>query len=467
MIHDAGRFLGRTLLATLLAATRPAAALEKVDLLVGGGTVVTMDATRQVIEDGAVAVRGDHIVAVGREKDLARRFDAATRLDASGRLVLPGLINTHTHVPMTLFRGIADDMELMDWLQNHIWPAENKNVNPEFVTWGTRLAAWEMIRGGTTTFADMYFYEDQVAEATKAAGLRAVCSATVIDFPVPGSRNADEGLAAAEAFLKKWTGDPLIVPAVGPHAPYSVSPDNLKRAWALADRFHVRLNIHAAESPSEMKTIRERYGLSTIAHLDRLGFLGPNVLLAHAVWLSDEDIAIVKARDAGIAHCPQSNMKIAAGVAPIPKLLKAGVRVGLGTDGPASNNDLNLFEEMDTALKLQKITTMDAAALHAREAVEMATIGGARALHMEDAIGSIEAGKKADLIVIGLDAPNAIPLYDVYSHIAYALKASDVESMVVNGQVLMSERRLLTLDTLAIAARARELRRQVAKNQEH
>ena len=332
------------------------------------------------------------------------------------------------------------------------------------MTWGTRLAAWEMIRSGTTTFADMYFYEDQVAAATKEAGLRAVCASTVIDSAVPGSKNADEGLAAAEEFLKKWGSDALIVPAVGPHAPYSVSPANLKRARALADRYGALLVIHAAESPSEMKTIRERYSLSSIAHLDGLGILGPRTLLAHAVWLSDEDIAIVKARDAGLAHCPQSNMKIAAGVAPIPKFRRAGLRVGLGTDGPASNNDLSLFEEIDTALKLQKITTGDAAAFTAREAVEMATIGGARALHMEADIGSLEAGKKADLIVISLEAPHASPLYDVYSHLAYALKGEDVETVIVNGRTLMERGRLLTLDTAGIAARAREIQKQVARS---
>lgn len=447
-----------------LGAAGPALSAEPVDMLVRGGTVVTMDGAFRIIEDGAVAIRADRIVAVGPTAALAARYQARATVDAAGRIVLPGLVNTHTHVPMTLFRGIADDMELMDWLQNHIWPAENRNVTPEFVTWGTRLAAWELIRSGTTTFADMYFYEDQVAAATKEAGLRAVCASTVIDSQVPGSKNADESLAAAEVFLEKWRNDPLIVPAVGPHAPYSVSPENLKRAKRLADRYGAPLVTHAAESPGETKMIHERYSLSPIAHLDGLGLLGPRTLLAHAVWLSDEDIATVKARDVGLAHCPQSNMKIAAGVAPIPKYRKAGLRVGLGTDGPASNNDLSLFEEIDTALKLQKITTGDAASFTAREAVEMATIGGARALHMEGDIGSLEAGKKADLIVISLDAPHAIPLYDVYSHLGYALKGEDVETVIVNGRMLMERGRLLTLDTAGIAAKAREIQKQVARS---
>jgi len=449
------------LVATLAA---PAAGRERIDMLVSGGTVITMDGGGRVVEDGAVAVRAGGIVAVGRSADLLARYEAARTVDATGRLVLPGLVNTHTHAPMTLFRGVAEDLELMEWLEEHIWPAERANVTPEFVAWGTRLAAWEMIRSGTTTFADMYFYEDEVAAAAKEAGLRAVCAATVIDFPVPGSKNADEALAAAESFLRRWRDDGLVVPAVGPHAPYSVSPENLRRARDLAERHRAPLLIHAAESKAEVETVRSRFGVSSVAHLDRLGLLGPRTLLAHAIWLSDEDVLTLRARDVGVGHCPQSNMKIAAGVAPVPRLRRAGVRLGLGTDGPASNNDLSLFEEIDTALKLQKMATGDPKALTAREAVEMATIGGARALHLEDRIGSLEEGKRADLVVVSLEAPSAIPLYDVYAHLAYAIKGSDVETVMVEGRLLMEGRRMLTLDTAAIAARARELQRQVARS---
>jgi 5-methylthioadenosine/S-adenosylhomocysteine deaminase len=319
-----------------------------------------------------------------------------------------------------------------------------------------------MIRGGTTTFADMYFYEDQVAEAAKEAGLRGVCAATVMDHPVPGLRDAEEGLRAAEAFLKKWSADPLVVPAVGPHAAYTVGPQTLLRAKALADRYRAPLIIHAAESPSEMRMVREKYGLTTVSHLDRVGFLGPNVLLAHAIWLTDDEIALLAVKGVGAAHCPSSNTKLASGVAPVPRMRRAGVRLGLGTDGPASNNDLDLFEEIDLALKLHKITTGDPAALTARDGVEMATLGGARALHLEKEIGSLEPGKRADLIVLATDAPSAQPMYDVYSHLAYALKGTDVVTTVVEGQVLMEDRRLLTLDTAAIAARAREYRARIA-----
>jgi 5-methylthioadenosine/S-adenosylhomocysteine deaminase len=435
---------------------------EPVDLLVTGGTVVTMDADFRVIESGAVAVRADRIVATGPAAEVAARYVAAKTLDARGGIVMPGLVNAHTHVPMTLMRGLADDVELMVWLTKYIWPAENALVDPEFVRWGTRLAAWEMIRSGTTTFADMYFYEDQVAEATKEAGLRGFCSATVMDIPVPGLPNAEEGLRQAEAFLKRWSGDPLIVPALGPHAAYTVGPETLLRVKALADRYHAPLNIHAAESPSEMAMVKEKYGATTVHHLDRIGFLGPNVTLAHAIWLTDAEIALLAKHGVGTAHCPSSNTKLASGVSPVPKLRRAGVRAGLGTDGPASNNDLDMFEEIDLALKLQKITTGLPGVLTARDGVELATMGSARALHLEKEIGSLQPGKRADLIVVATDSPSAQPMYDVYSHLAYALKGTDVVATVVNGRVLMEDRRLLTLDTAQIASKAREYKGRIA-----
>jgi 5-methylthioadenosine/S-adenosylhomocysteine deaminase len=451
------------LLVSLASLAAPASLrAETADLLLTGGTVVTMDPAFRVLEQGAVAVRGARIVAVGPARELAARFTAGHTIDTRGRIVMPGLVNTHTHVPMTLLRGLADDQELMVWLTKYIWPAEHEFVTPEFVTWGTRLAAWEMISTGTTTFADMYFYEDQVAEAAKQAGLRGVCAATVMDRPVPGLKDADAGLRAAEAFLKKWSGDPLITPAVGPHAAYTVGPETLLRAKALADRYHAPILIHAAEGPSEMTLIQERYKTTTVAHLDRIGFLGPNVTLAHAIWLTDDEIATIAKRGVGTAHCPSSNMKLASGVAPVPKLLRAGVRAGLGTDGPASNNDLDMLEEVDLALKLQKLANSDPAVLRARDGVELATIGGARALHMESEIGSLEPGKRADLIVLATDAPSAQPRYDVYSHLAYAAKGRDVVTTVVDGRVLMEERSMLTLDTAAIAARVRAYRDQIA-----
>ena len=457
-----GRLLLLSLALLALAANAAATPGEAVDLLLAGGTVVTMDKGFRVVEDGAVAVKGERIVAVGPEQELRARYTPARSIDTSGRIVMPGLVNTHSHVPMTLLRGVADDVELMVWLTKYIWPAEAAHVTPEFVTWGTRLAAWEMIRTGTTTFSDMYFYEDQVAEAAKQAGLRGFCAATVMDHPVPGLKDAEEGLRVAEAFLKKWSGDPLIVPALGPHAAYTVGPQTLLRVKALADRYRAPMIIHAAESPSEMTLVREKYGTTTVAHLDKIGFLGPNLTLAHAIWLTDDEIATIAARGVGTAHCPSSNTKLASGVSPVPKLRKAGVRAGLGTDGPSSNNDLNMFEEIDLALKLHKITSGDPAVLSARDGVEMATIGGARALHMEKEIGSLEPGKRADLIVLASDAPWAQPRYDVYAQLAYAIKGSDVATTIVNGRVLMEDGRMLTLDTAAITARVRRYRDEIA-----
>ncbi|HEY8231282.1 MAG TPA: amidohydrolase [Vicinamibacteria bacterium] len=457
-----GRLLLLSLALLALAANAAASPGEAVDLLLAGGTVVTMDQGFRVVEDGAVAVKGERIVAVGPAPELRARYTPARAIDTSGRIVMPGLVNTHSHVPMTLLRGVADDVELMVWLTKYIWPAEAAHVTPEFVTWGTRLAAWEMIRTGTTTFSDMYFYEDQVAEAAKQAGLRGFCAATVMDHPVPGLKDAEEGLRVAEAFLKKWSGDPLIVPALGPHAAYTVGPQTLLRVKALADRYQAPMMIHAAESPSEMTLVREKYGTTTVAHLDKIGFLGPNLTLAHAIWLTDDEIATIAARGVGTAHCPSSNTKLASGVSPVPKLRKAGVRAGLGTDGPSSNNDLNMFEEIDLALKLHKITSGDPAVLSARDGVEMATIGGARALHLEREIGSLEPGKRADLIVLASDAPWAQPRYDVYAQLAYAIKGSDVATTIVNGRVLMEDGRMLTLDTAAITARVRRYRDEIA-----
>ncbi len=457
-----GRLLLLSLAVLALAANAAATPGEAVDLLLAGGTVVTMDQGFRVVEDGAVAVKGERIVAVGPAPELRARYTPARAIDTSGRIVMPGLVNTHSHVPMTLLRGVADDVELMVWLTKYIWPAEAAHVTPEFVTWGTRLAAWEMIRTGTTTFSDMYFYEDQVAEAAKQAGLRGFCAATVMDHPVPGLKDAEEGLRVAEAFLKKWSGDPLIVPALGPHAAYTVGPETLLRVKALADRYQAPMMIHAAESPSEMTLVREKYGTTTVAHLDKIGFLGPNLTLAHAIWLTDDEIATIAARGVGTAHCPSSNTKLASGVSPVPKLRKAGVRAGLGTDGPSSNNDLNMFEEIDLALKLHKITSGDPAVLSARDGVEMATIGGARALHLEREIGSLEPGKRADLIVLASDAPWAQPRYDVYAQLAYAIKGSDVATTIVNGRVLMEDGRMLTLDTAAITARVRRYRDEIA-----
>lgn len=430
---------------------------ERVDLLVSGGTVVTMNAERRVIEDGAVAIRGDSIVAVGPRAEVVAKYTPARRIDARGRIVLPGLINTHGHAPMTLMRGLADDLTLQEWLTKYIFPAEARNVTEDYVEWGTKLAIIEMIRGGTTTYADMYYFEDAMARVTKAAGMRAVLGETLLDFPAPDNKTHQQALAYTEQFLKRWQGDPLIRAAVAPHAIYTNSEQSLRDAFGLARRYNAPVLIHLSETKKENDDSQAQHGLSPTAYLEKLGLLGPDILAAHCVWLDTNDIAILARREVGCSHNPSSNMKLGSGAAPIVDMLAAGMRVGIGTDGPAgSNNDLNLMEEMDLAAKLQKVIRRDPQAFPATQAVEMATIGGARSLHMEKEIGSLEAGKKADLILIRTDAPHAVPMYNLYSHLVFALKASDVETVVIGGRIVMRNRRLLTLNEAEVLAKARE-----------
>src|SRR6266849_5598 len=435
---------------------------EKVDLIVTGGTVATMDGARAIYNVGAVVVKGDAIVAVGPRSELEARYAAAQTIDAKGKLVLPGFINGHTHVPMTLFRGIHDDVTLNDWLYKYIFPAEAKNVNEEFVRWGTRLAAAEQIRGGVTTFADMYYFEDAVAEETKAAGMRGVLGETILDFPAPDNKSNAAMLEYTEKFLKRWQGDPLIRAAVAPHSIYTCSQKTLQDSATLARKYSAPILIHVAEMKKELDDSRAQNGTTPVQYLDKLGILGPDTVAAHCIYVDDTDRKILAQRNVGCVHNPSSNMMLASGVAPVIEERAAGVAVGLGTDGPAgSNNDLNLMEEMDLAAKLQKITRMDPRALGAKAVVEMATIEGARALHLEKEIGSLEAGKKADLILIGLDAPNAVAMYDVYAQLAYALKGSDVETVIVGGRVVMRDKKLLTLDEPAAIAKAREFKNKI------
>ena len=435
---------------------------EKADLIVTGGAVVTMNAERRIIEDGAVAVKGDAIVAVGPRAAVEAKYSGAQTIDAKGKLVLPGLINGHTHVPMALLRGLKDDVTLEEWLTKAIFPAEAKNVNEEFVRWGTRLAAAEQIRGGVTTFVDMYYFEDAIAEETKVAGMRGVLGETFLDFPAPDNKSNAAMLDYTEKFLKRWQGDPLIHAAVAPHSMYLCSPKTLQDSAALARKYNAPILIHVAETKKELGDSREKNGTTPVQYLDRLGILGPDVVAAHCIWADEADRKILAQRQVGCVHNPSSNMMLASGVAPVIEERAAGIAVGLGTDGPAgSNNDLDLMEEMDLAAKLQKVTKMDPRALGAKAVVEMATIEGARALHMEKEIGSLETGKKADIIVIGLDAPNAVPMYDVYSQLAYALKGSDVETVIIGGRAVMRDRKLLTLDEPAILAKAREYKTKI------
>jgi len=436
---------------------------DKADLLVTGGTIVTMDGARTILDDGAVVVKSDTIIAVGRRAELELKYVASQTIDAKGKLVLPGFINGHTHVPMTLFRGIHDDVTLNDWLYKYIFPAEAKNVNEEFVRWGTRLAAAEQIRAGVTTFADMYYFEDAVAEETKAAGMRGVLGETFIDFPAPDNKSEAEALVYTNKFLKKWQGDPLIHAAAAPHSIYTCSQKTLQDAAALARKYHAPILIHTGEMKKEWDDSQKQNGMSPVQYLDKIGLLGPDVVSAHCIFVDEADRKTLAQRQVGCVHNPSSNMMIASGVAPVPEMRAAGVAVGLGTDGPAgSNNDLDLMEEMDLAAKLAKITKMNPLALNAKAVVEMATIDGAKALHMEKEIGSLETGKKADLVLISLDKPNAVPMYDIYAQLAYALKGSDVETVVIGGRVVLRDQKLLTVNELEAIAKAREYKKRIA-----
>ncbi len=441
----------------------PAAWTEPADWIYTARYVVTMDAQHRLIENGAVAIRGERIVGVGARAEIERQFQAQHRLDRPEALILPGLINTHTHAAMSLLRGIADDVKLQDWLEKYVFPAEAKNVKPDFVLWGTRLACLEMMLSGTTTFVDMYYFEDRVAQAAKEAGMRGVLGETILRFKSPDAPTPDAALAFTEKFIQQYRNDPLIVPVPAPHAIYTNDDADLRAARRLANKYHVPLEIHLSETKRENDDALQVRGMTPTRLLDTLGVLDGPTIAAHGVWLDDADLRILKARGAGIAHCPSSNMKLASGVAPVMKMLSLGIPTGLGTDGPAgSNNDFDLMEEMNLAADLQKVTTGDPTALPAEQAIAMATIQGARVAGLDKQIGSLETGKLADLIAIRLDRPHAVPLYNVYSQIVYALKGSDVQDVVVNGRPIVRDGRSLTLDTAAILAKARVYQAQVA-----
>jgi 5-methylthioadenosine/S-adenosylhomocysteine deaminase len=437
---------------------------RQADLIIAGGTIVTMDATRRIIDNGAIAVTDGRIVAVGPRAEIEKSYQPRETIDAKDRVIIPGLINGHTHIPMTLFRGLADDLDLQDWLTKYIFPAEAKNVSEEFVRVGTRLGLAEMIRGGTTTYCDMYYFEDAIAEETAKAGVRGVLGETVIDFPVADNKTNAEAMAYVEKFVKRWQGNNLIVPAIAPHAPYTVSEEHLRAAKAFSDRTGAPIVTHISETKREVDDSLKAKHDRPIDYLDSIGFLNNRVIAAHVVWPSDGEIELLKKLGVGVVHNPQSNMKLAAGVAPVPKMLVAGVKLGLGTDGAASNNDLNMWEEMDTAAKLHKVFSGDPKVISAQEAFEMATIHGAAAVHLEKEIGSLEVGKRADVVLVEQNSLNQTPLYNLYSDLVYATKASDVVSVIINGRLVMRDRNLLTLDEAAIKDSARTYRDRVMKS---
>ncbi|MFC1842456.1 amidohydrolase [Candidatus Dependentiae bacterium] len=411
-----------------------------VDLLVSNGTVLTMNSQKKIIPNGAVAVRDGKIIAVGLTKALEQAYKAKKIINASGGVIMPGLINAHTHTAMTLFRGFADDMPLMEWLQKYIFPAEKKHVTPEFVYWGTKLACYEMIKGGTTTFVDMYFFEDSVAQAAYEMGMRAIVGETIIEFPTPDSKNYKQALEQTKKLVEKWKNNPLITPAIAPHAPYTSSKEMLLAIKSFAEKYDVPVITHVCETKSGINQVISKHKMRPVKFLDSIGLLNKRLIAAHCVHLTDNEIALLAQKKVGVAHCPVSNMKLSSGIATVYKMLKTGVLVGLGTDGAASNNSLDMFGEMKTAALLQKVATGKPTALNAYQTLELATIGSARAIHMGNKIGSLEPGKKADIIVVAIDQIHQIPVYHVASQLVYASKAPDVQTVIINGKIIMRDR---------------------------
>lgn len=439
---------------------------EPVDLLFVNAVVLTMDTSLSQYEPGAVAIKGDSIVAVGFESDLRNQYLATETLDCQGKVLMPGLVNAHTHVPMTLLRGLADDLRLDVWLLGYMMPVEREFVSPDFVRLGTQIACVELIRSGVTSFADMYYFEEDVAKATAEAGLRAVCSQTVLKFPSPDARFYEESLAMARDYIQRWKGHHLIVPSVAPHAPYTCTPEILRASAELAAEFDVPLHTHLAETAIEAENSRQEYGMPVIPYVKKMNLFEAKVLAAHCVHIDDGEINTLLHNHAGVAHNPSSNLKLASGFAPVSKMLEAGLNVGIGTDGPASNNDLDMFEEVRLAAFIAKAVTNDPTALPAHLALTMATRMGAQAMHIGHLTGSLEPGKRADLILVDLNPLHNSPRFrrdtnGVYAQIVYAAKSSDVSDVMIDGRWVMRSRQLLTLDETTLLEQARDYARRI------
>jgi 5-methylthioadenosine/S-adenosylhomocysteine deaminase len=427
--------------------------MEQLDFLIKNGTILTMDTENAIIKDGILGIKGDTISYIGSGH--GKKFRGKRIIDAKGGLILPGLINGHTHAAMTLFRGLADDLPLMEWLNNYIFPAESR-MDADFVYSGTLLACAEMIMSGTTTFCDMYLFEDEVARAAKEAGMRSLVGEVLYDFDSPNYGPIQNGLKYTEDLIKKWQGDPLVSIAVEPHSLFTCSPELLSSTNELALKYNVPLVIHVAETRSELEEVKKRYGKGPVQHLKSLGVLGPHLIADHCVHLGEKEIRMFAENEVKAIHNPESNMKLASGIAPIPEMLKSKVTVGLGTDGCASNNNLDLFAEMDMAAKLHKINTMDTTVMDALTVMRMATVEGAKALGMGEVTGSLEKGKKADVIVLDTKKPHLTPMYNPFSHLVYAARGNDVTHSIINGRLLMEDRKLLSIDLYEIMEKARQ-----------
>jgi 5-methylthioadenosine/S-adenosylhomocysteine deaminase len=431
--------------------------MQEVDLIITGGKILLMDQQNTLIENASIVVNDNDIVAIGDSKDIEKKYRAPKTIDAKNSLIMPGFINCHTHAAMTCFRGIADDLELMDWLNNYIFPAEAKNVNKNLAYWGTMLACAEMIKSGTTTFKDMYIFEDETARAAKEAGMRCLVGEVLFDFPSPNVKTPEEGLSYTRMLLEKWKDDPLVNIIVEPHALYTCSPSLLSDAKKLADEFNVPIGVHLLENKEERDQLKEKFGKGAVSFLRDIGYLGDKFIAFHCVCLDEEDINIFAKNNCKVVHNPASNMKLASGIAPVPDMLKAGVTVGLGTDGCASNNNLDMIKDMSLAAKLHKVVRLDPTVMDAQTVLRMATIEGAKVLGMEKITGSLEVGKKADIIIIDLNKPHLTPLYNEYSHLVYAASGADVDTVIINGKVVMEKRKLLTIDENEVMKKVREI----------
>ncbi|MCK4390379.1 MAG: amidohydrolase [Desulfobacterales bacterium] len=427
--------------------------VQQVDLIIRNGTILTMDRENSILENGFLCIRGDTISHIGA--DYERSFEATRSIDARGGLILPGLVNGHTHAAMSLFRGLADDLPLMDWLNNYIFPVESK-MDADFVFTGALLACAEMIMSGTTTFCDMYLFEEEVARAAREAGMRCLVGEVLYDFPSPNYGPLKKGFEYTESLIQRWQDDPLVSIAVEPHSLYTCSPDLLTTANELALNYNVPLIIHVAETLNEIAKVKEKYGKTAVEHLHSLGLLGPHLIADHCVHVDETEIKKMAEHGVRVIDNPESNMKLASGIAPVPEMLARDMTVGLGTDGCASNNNLDLFTEMDTAAKIHKIQTMDPTVMDAVTVLRMATIEGAKALGLQDLTGSLEPGKKADVILLNTHKPHLTPMYNPASHLVYAARGSDVTTSIINGKVIMEDRKLLSIDVDEIIARARE-----------
>ena len=438
--------------------------MQDIDLIICGGKALLMDNNNTCLNNAAVAINASSILAIGKTQDLLSKYTAKKTINAKDSLIMPGFVNCHTHAAMTCFRGMADDMELMDWLNNYIFPAEAKNVDPHLAYWGSLLACAEMIKSGTTTFCDMYIFEDETARAVKAAGMRCLIGEVLFDFPSPSYKSPEEGLAYTRMLADKWRDDPLINIIVEPHALYTCSPALLRDAKKIADDYHLMLGVHLLENQSELGQLQKKFGKSAVSFLEDIGYLNERMLAFHCVCLSADDMKLFAKYGCKVSHNPSSNMKLASGTAPVTDILQAGITVGLGTDGCASNNNLDMIKEMSTAAKLHKVASLDPTVMDAQTVARMATINGAKALNMDHLVGSLAVGKKADIIILGLNRPHLTPIYSEYSHLVYAANGADVDTVIINGKVVMENRQLLTINEGDVMNEVRKIAVKIKKS---